>query len=483
MSENLVSDAHTLAGLDRSKPFWWRRLTDCDPISLEPLRRLRVEPFELTADGTRAYFFDARLLSSYLISSGSFTHPISRRDLTREDCRRLDAHLRKHRLGKACVEHAFDHQEDYKKQNAPNNQVRDIQAEASELLRAFYAAGERGGLGGRGRGRSGESIGRQDYIEEYVDEENFMETVPLGGAQLSSAADFPSLAGDAPPVAAPLQASWVTGAALGASSRNSSGVNLTSDEAFPTLGGSGCARAGERATPLRGWGGHSASAVMRAPIDAQVATVPPAGVQGAALRTSAPPSMESTEAFPSLTGGVPLRSTVKAAPSTSAAGAAPNGGGWSRALLSAPPATTMASAVAPTTVAPPPIESAEAFPTLGGAARRVPASSAKSEIGREELVRRNRELLSALAGELDDGKRERGMNLFKIASLAFQRGSSDAAAYLSAFINIFGAETANIHFSEIIALCPEKSRRDALQRCYNSFRTSQSHGTGARSQH
>lgn len=50
-SENLVGDSEIMVGLDRSKPFWWRRLTDCDPISLEPLRRLRVEPFELTADG------------------------------------------------------------------------------------------------------------------------------------------------------------------------------------------------------------------------------------------------------------------------------------------------------------------------------------------------------------------------------------------------------------------------------------------------
>ena len=50
-SENLVGDSEIMVGLDRSKPFWWHRLTDCDPISLEPLRRLRVEPFELTADG------------------------------------------------------------------------------------------------------------------------------------------------------------------------------------------------------------------------------------------------------------------------------------------------------------------------------------------------------------------------------------------------------------------------------------------------
>lgn len=94
LMENSLPDTETLS-IDRSKPFWWRKLTDCDPISLEPLRRLKVEPFELSADGVHAYWFDGRLLATYLVSSGNFSHPISRRELTREDCRRLDTHLRK----------------------------------------------------------------------------------------------------------------------------------------------------------------------------------------------------------------------------------------------------------------------------------------------------------------------------------------------------------------------------------------------------
>lgn len=472
MSENLVSDAETLAALDRNKPFWWRRLTDCDPISLEPLRRLRVEPFELTADGARAYFFDARLLSSYLVSSGSFTHPISRRELTRDDCRRLDAHLRKHRLGKACVEHAFDHQEDYKKQNAPNNQIRDIQAEASELLSAFYAAGDREAAGARGRGRGGGAGGsRQDYID--VDDSEFTESVPLGGAQISSAADFPTLAGEAgAPAAAPLQASWVTGPGRAPSSRASSSVNLTSDEAFPTLGGGGGGGRGGSGASLRGWGARGYDAAARPPASGPAALLAAAGVSPAVSSARAPPQVESAEAFPSLGGG--RRSTPSAAPAVPAAGAARGGGGWSRALMFPPPATAAAATVGPTPAQPPPMQSAEAFPMLGASARAsVPA--AKQHIPREELVRRNRDLLSKLSACLDEGKREPGLKLFKIASLAFQRGSSDTSAYLSAFINIFSLEAALAHLPELIALCPEQSKREALERSFQALRASCAH--------
>ena len=103
MAENTVSDAESLNGLDRSKPYWWRRLTDVDPISLEPLRQLKVAPFDLTVDGTRSSFFDGKILATYLVSTGQFAHPISRRELTRDDALRLDEHLRSTRTGKPCV--------------------------------------------------------------------------------------------------------------------------------------------------------------------------------------------------------------------------------------------------------------------------------------------------------------------------------------------------------------------------------------------
>ena len=57
--------------MDTTKPNWWRKLTDCDPISLEPLRRLRVPPFNLVTDEQqRACWFDGKLLANYLVSSG-----------------------------------------------------------------------------------------------------------------------------------------------------------------------------------------------------------------------------------------------------------------------------------------------------------------------------------------------------------------------------------------------------------------------------
>jgi hypothetical protein len=98
-------------------------------------------------------------------------------------------------------------------------------------------------------------------------------------------------------------------------------------------------------------------------------------------------------------------------------------------------------------------------------------------IPREELVRRNRELLSTLSACLDENKRERGLKMFKIASLAFQRGSSDTSAYLSAFINIFSLEAALAHLPELIALCPEQSKREALERSFRALRASCAHRT------
>ena len=56
---------------------WWRALDDDDPISLEPLRQLSYEPFELIADESVTYYFDGRVLASYLISSSNFVHPVA----------------------------------------------------------------------------------------------------------------------------------------------------------------------------------------------------------------------------------------------------------------------------------------------------------------------------------------------------------------------------------------------------------------------
>ena len=82
MASNTVSDSDA-HWIDKSKPRWWKKLTDVDPISLEPLRQLKVAPFDLTVDGTRSSFFDGKMIATYLVSTGKFEHPISRRELTR----------------------------------------------------------------------------------------------------------------------------------------------------------------------------------------------------------------------------------------------------------------------------------------------------------------------------------------------------------------------------------------------------------------
>ena len=95
---------------------WWRGLDGDDVISLEPLCELAYEPFSLPASGGEAAgasvdaynYFDGKILSCYLISSGNFVHPVSRRPLARAECERLDTYMQLHGLGNAGVTHVFD---------------------------------------------------------------------------------------------------------------------------------------------------------------------------------------------------------------------------------------------------------------------------------------------------------------------------------------------------------------------------------------
>lgn len=69
---------------------WWQRLDDAvDPISLDPISDLNYPPFELLNDGSseQTTFFDGQILAHYLVSTGNFAHPITRRDLTLKECR------------------------------------------------------------------------------------------------------------------------------------------------------------------------------------------------------------------------------------------------------------------------------------------------------------------------------------------------------------------------------------------------------------
>jgi hypothetical protein len=97
-----------------------------DPISLEPLADLPYPPFILRADPARSTqndAFDGNMLASYLVSTGRFEHPFSRRQLRRDECIELDLYLRRHRLPHLRVCYAFDHRDEFAPDGS-GNQVR-----------------------------------------------------------------------------------------------------------------------------------------------------------------------------------------------------------------------------------------------------------------------------------------------------------------------------------------------------------------------
>ncbi|KAL3906826.1 MAG: hypothetical protein SGPRY_010402, partial [Prymnesium sp.] len=128
---------------------WWAHSLSAqdDPISLEPLRTLAYPPFQLLADpllahATNSDWFDGKVLASYLISTGSFYHPISRRELDRGECEELDRYLREYNLGKPAVTEAFDNKEAYKQADGvpPDSRVYALRAEAEMVLHSLFRA-------------------------------------------------------------------------------------------------------------------------------------------------------------------------------------------------------------------------------------------------------------------------------------------------------------------------------------------------------
>ena len=428
LNAKLPPEASAPTSLDTSKPHWWRRLTDSDPISLEALRRLRVEPFDLAKDSDRTYpcWFDGKVLSHYLVSTGVFVHPISRRELTRDDCLRLDAHLRKHRLGKDVVVHAFDHQEDYKKKDTPENQVVRLQEEASTILRNLYSGGggDRSAESSRQRGRDtrdARDAGEGRHADEEAEPEPaaFEETVALGGAVLQSIEDFPSLC-DAPETALapqpPLNTNWCTSDRVrGSTQLTQPGAfpslmeSMSIDDSFPSLGGS----TGSAGSTGGAGGAGSASApapARNSPLVgrwANGAALPPAGRgRGAAcapvVSSMAPASAPQLtgDAFPSLGGeafpGLGAEPKRGAGTKANRALVGVPAGKWGasaaeavRQVPSGPPQLLSSDlAGAPKPALPPPPKEFNAvasdFPVLAPTPKAAPPQS------REELIARNK---------------------------------------------------------------------------------------------
>jgi len=86
--------------------YWWKtaNLGEC-PITLECFSTLEYPPFALYHDGKTddcndcdgvSTYFDGLALASYIVSRGVFQNPLTRVELTAEDCRRLDRYLEDH---------------------------------------------------------------------------------------------------------------------------------------------------------------------------------------------------------------------------------------------------------------------------------------------------------------------------------------------------------------------------------------------------
>ncbi|KAL1530891.1 hypothetical protein AB1Y20_001782 [Prymnesium parvum] len=124
---------------------WWMvppYSTMTDTITLEPLYKLRQPPFELKADptlphGTASDWFDGRVLAAYLVSSGNYTHPASRREITREECEALDAWLVAYGQGEAGVVHAYEHRHDPAPE--PGGRLASLREEARLLFQSLFS--------------------------------------------------------------------------------------------------------------------------------------------------------------------------------------------------------------------------------------------------------------------------------------------------------------------------------------------------------
>ena len=128
---------------------WWVTALsqEDDPISLEPLRKLRYPPFECRADPTLPHrtssdWFDGRVLAHYLVATANFVHPISRRELSRVECVALDEYCQEHRLGSAHVADVFDGAQ------SGEASVAQLRAQAEDLLQSLFA-GDGSAHGGR----------------------------------------------------------------------------------------------------------------------------------------------------------------------------------------------------------------------------------------------------------------------------------------------------------------------------------------------
>ena len=141
-------------------PWWAVRLAGLsDPISLEPLATLPYTPFELRADPSTpsdSDWFDGRTLAMYLATSRRFAHPMSRRELSREECSALDTHLKANRIASGIPEVAkiFDrHREEVRSGSAAEPST--MRASEADVYAALFAGSRNAAPSGTAQARQG----------------------------------------------------------------------------------------------------------------------------------------------------------------------------------------------------------------------------------------------------------------------------------------------------------------------------------------
>lgn len=209
---------------------WWRSSTDVDPISLEPLSELEYAPFQCGK-----HYFDGRVLAFFLVSTGTFTNPMSREQLTLDDCIRLDVYLNRHDLGQARVADAFRLQQTIR--SSASNEVNSAQAEtqrrhATAVLHSLFGFARYGDQSGTPV--EGRSILQALDDDNNDDDDNDEDT--LRGEEVKEESEaFPALVGEhveaAQATSANHQANWARAA------RSGPAIGEIAD--FPALPGGG----------------------------------------------------------------------------------------------------------------------------------------------------------------------------------------------------------------------------------------------------
>ncbi|KAL1507734.1 hypothetical protein AB1Y20_007347 [Prymnesium parvum] len=470
-------------GRGEAEDRWWvRDLAGYDdPISLDPLRMLRYPPFELRADlalghGTNSDWFDGKVLATYLISTGNFFHPMSRREVRREECEALDQYLRVHGLGKPAVTEAYDQREAYGSPEGmpPDSRVYALRAEADMLLQALFSAQhtrrEEGARSARRRA-AGEAVVREGNFALVDDDQRpshatGREEAAAGREEGGGAArTVPGAELSRPAAATPRCASH------GSPAGGAAAADAAEAESFPALVSERLPPREEAAwLPARG-------GAMSARFAATGATTRGRPAAWAAAAAHAPPHRTAAHMPTRAPAAQPLTLVSRAPTSTVPAPAAAPKKTKGQRKAAAKQRKAAASAGASASVGSDGESDGEEEGAEGvGAAEGsgdAAASSAWSAAPRlpsdmEEIKARNKLLLLALRRRLAEGgvvEEAAGQLLaaFKEACAAYMAsGGAGAREYIDAFLQLFGVEGSAPLLLELGALLPSSTLRHAF---------------------